>query len=37
MQQTDVKGFPVVSADEAEILLGYIGRGELRYVLGISI
>ena len=34
MEQTDVKGFPIVSADDKRVLLGYIGRGELRYVVG---
>ena len=33
MQQTNVKGFPIVSPDDRHILLGYIGRGELRHVL----
>jgi len=33
MQRTDVKGFPIVSTDDRHVLLGYIGRGELRYVL----
>lgn len=34
MLDTDVKGFPVVSADSERLLLGYIGRAEIRYVLG---
>lgn len=34
LKATDVKGFPVVSADEVSILIGYIDRSELRYVLG---
>ena len=34
LQQTDVKGFPIVSADQRRVLLGYIGRAELRYVIG---
>jgi len=33
LQETKVKGFPVVSADDRRLLLGYIGRNELRYVL----
>ncbi|KAI0728276.1 Cl-channel protein [Fomitopsis betulina] len=33
LKATDVKGFPVVSADEVSILIGYIDRSELRYVL----
>lgn len=36
LQQSDVKGFPIVSADHRSILLGYIGRNELRYILGPS-
>lgn len=31
---TDVKGFPIVSPDGKNMLGGYIGRTELRYVLG---
>ena len=34
MERTDVKGFPIISADGQQHLLGYIGRTELRYVLG---
>ena len=34
LKATDVKGFPVVSADEHNSLIGYIDRSELRYVLG---
>ena len=34
LQQTDVKGFPIVSADDRFLLLGYIGRNELRYIIG---
>ncbi|KAL5523651.1 hypothetical protein ACEPAG_7824 [Sanghuangporus baumii] len=33
LQQTDVKGFPIVSADDRCLLLGYIGRKELRYIV----
>ncbi|EJD02821.1 uncharacterized protein FOMMEDRAFT_107818 [Fomitiporia mediterranea MF3/22] len=33
LEQTDVKGFPIVSADDRFHLLGYIGRNELRYIL----
>ncbi|KAH8119059.1 chloride channel [Phellopilus nigrolimitatus] len=33
LQQTDVKGFPITSADSRCLLLGYIGRNELRYIL----
>lgn len=31
-----MKGYPVISADGQQHLLGYIGRMELRYVLGTS-
>ena len=34
LAQTDVKGFPIVSADGKNILMGFIDRTELRYVLG---
>ena len=34
LSATNVKGFPIVSADSAKTLLGYIERAELRYVLG---
>lgn len=34
LEQTDVKGFPIVDADQRRLLLGYIGRAELRYVIG---
>ena len=34
LAQTDVKGFPIVSADGKNILMGFIDRSELRYVLG---
>ncbi|KAI5120350.1 hypothetical protein M0805_009425 [Coniferiporia weirii] len=33
LQQSNVKGFPIISADHRCLLLGYIGRSELRYVL----
>lgn len=29
-----VQGFPVISNDEKHLLMGYIGRTELRYVVG---
>lgn len=32
LENTSVQGFPIVN--EANILMGYIGRTELRYVLG---
>ena len=31
---TDVKGFPIVASKPSHMLSGYIGRTELRYVLG---
>jgi hypothetical protein len=34
LSNTDVKGFPIVSADGALTLVGYIDRSELRYVIG---
>ena len=34
LSSTDVKGFPIISSDGEPTLLGYIGRTELRYVLG---
>ncbi|THH01086.1 hypothetical protein EW026_g1533 [Hermanssonia centrifuga] len=33
LANTDVKGFPIVSTDSRNRLMGYIGRTELRYVL----
>ncbi|KAH9839164.1 Cl-channel protein [Rhodofomes roseus] len=33
LKTSDVKGFPVVSADGTNTLIGYIDRAELRYVL----
>ncbi|KAJ2917751.1 hypothetical protein MD484_g2651, partial [Candolleomyces efflorescens] len=33
LSNTDVKGFPIVSADGALTLVGYIDRSELRYVI----
>lgn len=33
LERTDIKGFPIVSADATKTLMGYIGRAELRYVL----
>ncbi|TEB30350.1 voltage-gated chloride channel [Coprinellus micaceus] len=33
LSNTDVKGFPIVSADGALTLVGYIERSELRYVI----
>lgn len=39
MADTDVQGFPVISNEKASprTLIGYIGRTELRYVLGTHI
>ncbi len=31
---TDVKGFPIVSADSRNTLMGYVEKNELRYVIG---
>ncbi|KAH0828174.1 chloride channel [Lanmaoa asiatica] len=35
LASTDVKGFPIVASKSSKALSGYIGRTELRYVLGI--
>lgn len=35
LASTDVKGFPIVASKSSRTLSGYIGRTELRYVLGI--
>ena len=34
LASTDVKGFPIVGSKSSKALCGYIGRTELRYVLG---
>ncbi|CAE6435892.1 unnamed protein product [Rhizoctonia solani] len=34
LEHTSVQGFPIVSTDSQRILVGYIGRTELRYVMG---
>lgn len=34
LASTDVKGFPIVASKSSKALSGYIGRTELRYVLG---
>lgn len=34
LEGTDAKGFPIVSSDEKRVLMGYIGRTELRYIIG---
>ena len=34
LHSTAVQGYPVVSVDGQNSLLGYVGRAELRYVLG---
>ena len=34
LANTEVKGFPVISADGKNILMGFIDRSQLRYVLG---
>lgn len=33
LESTDVQGFPIISPDAAKVVLGYIGRTEIRYVL----
>ncbi|KAF8837685.1 hypothetical protein BDN67DRAFT_1026839 [Paxillus ammoniavirescens] len=33
LASTDVKGFPIVASKSSQVLSGYIGRTELRYVL----
>lgn len=33
LDNTKVKGFPIVSNDERRLLMGYIGKTELRYVI----
>lgn len=35
LASTGVKGFPIVASKSSKALSGYIGRTELRYVLGI--
>ena len=35
LASTDVKGFPILASGSSKALSGYIGRTELRYVLGI--
>ena len=37
LASTEAKGFPIISNDEKRLLLGYIGRTELRYVIGTQI
>jgi hypothetical protein len=34
LSKTNMKGFPVVSADGSLTLVGWIDRSEIRYVLG---
>lgn len=34
LDNTVMKGYPIVSNDDRNTLIGYIGRTELRYVLG---
>jgi hypothetical protein len=34
LESTEVQGFPVVSGDEHRTLLGYMGRAEIKYILG---
>jgi hypothetical protein len=34
LDSSTVHGFPIISSDSQQALLGYIGRAELNYVLG---
>ena len=34
LNNTAVKGFPIVTNDAHQTLVGYIGRREVRYVIG---
>ena len=34
LASTNVNGFPIVTSDGRQTLVGYIGRTELRYVIG---
>jgi hypothetical protein len=34
LNNTVVKGFPIVTNDARQTLIGYIGRREVRYVIG---
>lgn len=34
LSSTAVKGFPIIYSESLRTLMGYIGRAELRYVLG---
>lgn len=34
LSETTVKGLPVVSDDDNRTMMGYVGRMELRYVIG---
>lgn len=34
LARTDVKGFPIISTDGRRILMGFIERTDLRYILG---
>jgi hypothetical protein len=36
LSDTDFGGFPIVQDRDSKILLGYIGRTELKYAIGIS-
>jgi chloride channel 3/4/5 len=36
LNSTAVKGFPIVKNDARQSLVGYIGRREVRYVIGTS-
>ena len=34
LSRTETKGFPIVSPDARQVIMGYIGRVELRYLMG---
>jgi len=36
LSETDFGGFPIVQDRDSKVLLGYIGRTELKYAIGIS-
>jgi chloride channel 3/4/5 len=37
LSRTDAKGFPIVTPDARQVIMGYIGRMELRYLMGIYV
>jgi chloride channel 3/4/5 len=34
LSRTEAKGFPIVTPDSRQLIMGYIGRAELRYLIG---